>query len=144
MSLAGSIAWQWRPRAAAPAPQAAVAWGEAAQRLHERLARLPAAQQERLSASASRDVLVAMGDAGSLPWIEGIAYAAPHADAPSLWLPTLLEPDIPCDLLARALQQHHRRQPLLLWPQPQALVPLDRQLSVSPALLARIREHWQS
>ncbi|HYE38803.1 MAG TPA: hypothetical protein VEB23_02655 [Ramlibacter sp.] len=144
MVLDGSITWRWRARSDAAEPEAAVAWGEAAGRLHARLAQLPAGQMERLSASASRDLLIATGRAEHLPWVPGIAYAAPHAEAPALWLPTLLEPDLPCDLLARALRLQHRRQPLLLWPEPEAVVPLDRQLSVSPALLARIHAHWQA
>ena len=144
MNLAAAIDWRWRARGDAPEPRAAVAWGEsAAQRLHARIAQLPEDAQAALSLTATRDVLVAVGDASALPWVDGVAYASPCADAPALWLPTLAEPDVPVDLLARALVAQHGREPLLLWPQPAAVVPLDRQLPASPGLLARIAERWQ-
>ena len=161
MTQHGLPPWQWRTRSGAlgmsthqagaqppwsgPAA-AAVAWGDAAGRLHALLvresARDPAAAPGRWSASASRDVLVVLGEPAALPWVDGVAYAAPCADAPALWLPTLWEPDLPGDLVARALHRLHGRQPLLLWRQPAAVVPLDRLLPVTAALLARIEEHW--
>jgi hypothetical protein len=33
---------------------------------------------------------------------------------------------------------------MLLWPDPAAVVPLDRQLRVTPQLLERIARRWQS
>lgn len=143
MSLAGRFDWHWRRHPDPGAPRAVVAWGAAAPRLHARLLALSAERQAPLLATASRDVLVATGEADDLPWVDGAAYAAPCPDAPSLWLPTLWQPDVPCDLLAQALHRRHTRQPLLLWHQPAALVPLDRQLPVSQAHLERIAAHWQ-
>lgn len=142
MRLAGLPAWQWRARTAAVEAMAAVAWGDAATRLHAQLTRDAAAAPGRWSATASRDVLVLQGQTATLPWVDGVAYAAPCDCAPALWLPTLWEPDLPGDLVARALHRLHGRQPLLLWRQPLAVVPLDRLLPVTPALLARIAEHW--
>ena len=95
-------------------------------------------------ASASRDVLVVSGAAADLPWVPGIAYAARCMDAPTLWRPTVLQPDVSADLLARSLRRIHSRGPLLLWADPAAVVPLDRHLRVGPELLARIAERWQS
>lgn len=137
------LAWEWRAVATASKPQAAVACGSAARQLLERLVALPEAQQKQLSATANADMLVVIGPESALPWIDGIAYAAPHDDAASLWLPTHQHPDAPCDLLAQNLVQRYGRQPLLLWPHPPALVPLDRQLPLTPALIGRIAAHWQ-
>lgn len=146
MTPYGLPPWQWRARSGGPA-SAAVAWGDAAARLHALLVRESAhdaaAAPRRWSASAGRDVLVVLGEPASLPWVDGVAYATPCADAAALWLPTLWEPDLPGDLVARALQRLHGRQPLLLWRQPPAVVPLDRLLPVTPALLACIQEHWR-
>lgn len=142
MTPYGLPPWQWRTRTATVEPLAAVAWGDAAGRLHAQLTRAAAAAGGPWSATASRDVLVLQGEPASLPWVDGVAYAAPSDAAPTLWLPTLWEPDLPCDLVARALHRLHGRQPLLLWRQPLAVVPLDRLLPVTPALLARIAEHW--
>jgi hypothetical protein len=142
MTPAGLPAWQWRARTSEVEATAAVAWGDAAARLHAQLSRDAVAAPGRWSATASRDVLVLQGAPATLPWVDGVAYAAPCDCAPALWLPTLWEPDLPGDLVARALQRLHGRQPLLLWRQPLAVMPLDRLLPVTPALLARIAEHW--
>jgi len=140
----GSVPWKWRADPSPPEPHAAVAWHDAARRLHARLAQLPAETQSRLMASASRDVLIVTGAAKDLPWVPGIAYATRCAEAPTLWRPTLLQPDVPADLLARSLFKTHAREPLLLWAEPATVVPLDRQQRVSPELLARIAERWQA
>lgn len=134
--------WGWRPRTVAAAPQAAVGWGDAARRLHARLATLPAEQAARLQATANRDVLVVSGAAEDLPWVDGVEYAATDERAPGLWLPTSWEPDVPLDLLGQALARAFPRAPLLLWREPRAVVPLDRQLPLTPQHLQRIDEHW--
>jgi hypothetical protein len=137
------LAWGWR-RVAEPAPpRALVAWGEVAPRLQRRLAALTAVAQARLHATAAGGLLVVGGDPDALPWVDGAAYAAPCAEAPGLWLPTLWEPDVPHELLARALARRHTRTPLLLWHAPAALVPLDRLLPLAPTLLARIDHRWR-
>jgi hypothetical protein len=121
-----------------------VAWHEAAGRLHARLLAMPASIQPHLAITAGRDVLIVIGETAHLPWVPGIAYATCCTEAPALWRPTLAEPDVPADLLARALRQRHGRGPLLLWPDPAAVVPLDRQLPLNPELLARIAGRWQA
>jgi len=120
-----------------------VAWGDVAPRLGARVAGLPAASQARLQATAGRDVLVLFGAEADLPWVDGVAYAAPRREAPGLWLPTLWEPDVPLDLLERALAAAHRRTPLLLWPRPSVAVPLDRQRPWPQVPLAAWTERWR-
>lgn len=134
--------WAWRSRQAPAEAQAAVAWGDAARRLHGRLALLAAEHASRLHATANGDVLVVTGATADLPWVDGVAYAAPSASAPQLWLPTSWEPDVPQDLLAQALAARFKRSPLLVWRGPQAVIPLDRLLAVSPAHLQRIADYW--
>ncbi len=141
--VAVELTWGWRACAAAPAPQAAVGWGDAARRLHARLSDPDAALAGALQVTANRDVLVVIGAPPDLPWVAGVEYAAPHPDAPQLWMPTLEQPDIPCDLLARTLIRAHARQPLLVWPRPACVVPLDRALPLSAALLSRIDAYWR-
>jgi len=126
-----AIRWSWRRRDDDPMPQAAVAWGEAALRLGARVARMAPAAQQRCQMTSSSDVVVLFGPADDLPWVAGVGYAAPSPDAPSLWLPTVWAPDVPADLLERALALRHGRTPLLLWPNPAAIVPLDRQRPLS-------------
>jgi hypothetical protein len=86
---------------------------------------------------------VVTGAAHDLPWVPGVAYATRSSEAPTLWRPTWLRPDVPLDLLARALHRLHAREPVLLWPDPAAVVPLDHDLPVSAALLTRIAERWR-
>ncbi|SCX44013.1 hypothetical protein [Variovorax sp. EL159] len=137
------LEWHWRPSAEPLPAQAAVARGAAARALHARLLQLAPEQQSGLSAMAGPDLLVVVGDADALPWVNGVAYAGPVHEAPGLWLPTVEEPDLPLDLIARSLQREHpKRQPLLLWPRPAFVLPLDRLLPLSAALLARIGTHW--
>ena len=143
MSQPLELGWSWRARAQPPEPRAVLAWGEAGRRLHARLASLPEERQQRLAITASRDVVVVLGAGAELPWVDAAAYAAPCAEDARLWLPTLWEPDVPADLLARALFLRHGRQPMLLWPDPAALVPLDRQLPVSAAQLDQLTHRWQ-
>ena len=137
------LEWRWRPRADPLPAQAAVAWGTAARALHARLQQIAPEQQTELSAMAGRDLRVVTGNADAWPWVDGVAYAGPAGQAPGLWLPTVEEPDLPLDLIARRLQREHpKRQPLLLWPRPAFVLPLDRLLPLSAALLARIGTHW--
>jgi hypothetical protein len=142
MADASAIEWAWRARREPCPPQAAVAWGEVAARLHARLLRMTQDQTSRLHATTNRDVLIVAGNADDLPWVEGVDYACTEPAAPGLWLPTSWEPDAPLDLMAQALLDRFARAPLLLWHAPRAVVPLDRSLPVTAGLLQRIQDEW--
>jgi hypothetical protein len=135
VSLAG---WSWRNRACALEPQAALGWGAARARLHARLEKLTPPHLARLFASANRDFLIVAGATADLPWAEGVAYAAPCPDVPQLWLPTQREPNMAAEPIAQAFCRHFGRHPLLLWPDPACVLPLDRLLPLTPELLTRI------
>ncbi|MEP6503244.1 MAG: hypothetical protein ABJD97_07945 [Betaproteobacteria bacterium] len=139
-----ALAWRWSPVAEAPAPRAAVGHGPAASRLLARLRALPAQRRALLTATAAADWLVVLGPADELPWAEGVRYAAPCPSCPALWLPTHCRPDVASDLLGRALERHHGRSPLLLWPDPAAALPLDRQLPADDALVATLARRLQA
>ncbi|WP_242489322.1 hypothetical protein [Pseudomonas sp. TH08] len=136
------MSWAWQSRRTPVEPQAAVAWGDVARRLLARLLLIPEEQAGRLQATANRDVLVVTGAAADLPWVDGVEYAAMDDRAPGLWLPTSWEPDVPSDLLGQALAKKFSRTPLLLWRDPPAVVPLDRQLPVTAQHLQRINAYW--
>ncbi|GAA5161764.1 hypothetical protein GCM10025770_11520 [Viridibacterium curvum] len=121
-----------------------LAWGDAALRLHLRLQEMDEVRLARLALTASRDVLIVTGAVDDLPWSEGVGYFASCPEVPALCMPTTLAADVPADLLFNALSSMHARVPLLLWPDPRAILPLDRLLPGSPALLARIHANWQS
>ena len=138
MTIVSTFPWQWRPVADAASPRAAVGQGVAANRLLARLAALPPQRRATLTATGTADWLIVLGPADDLPWVEGVRYAAPCAACPALWLPTHCAPTVPVDLLWRNLEARHRRTPLLLWPDPAAVLPLDRQLPADDALLATL------
>lgn len=127
----------WQSLAEARAPAGLVAAGAVAQRLLARLALRGAEELAALSVVATRDLLVILGAAEHLPWVDGVQYCAPDAAAPALWLPTHAAPALPADLVAAALSARAgQRSPVLLWPAPLQVLPLDRPSSLTPQLLA--------
>lgn len=96
----------------------------------------------RYKGTAAHEILVVFGSEEILPWAPDISYAAPCTLAPELWLPTTQRPIIPLDLVARAVSRQHKRFPLLLWPEPQWLIPLDRQVPVNHRWLDQLRQVW--
>lgn len=141
---AGRQAWAWRAIVEARAPQAAIGYGRVARRLLDRLSGLSSERRERLSATAATDWLIVLGPTDALPWTDGVRYAAPHPQAPALWLPTHAEPEVSIDLVWQVLEQRHARAPLLLWPEPAVVLPLDRPLLASDDLLAAVARAWSA
>lgn len=135
--------WHWRAEGAPPAPQGAIGIGAASRRLLDAVERLRPHARETLALTANDDSLIVAGAAESLPWCEGVVYLAPRAEATTLWLPTHERPDLPLDLLARAIARRHGPAPLAMLRAPRRLLPLQRALPASDALLARIRAHWR-
>jgi hypothetical protein len=87
-------------------PVGVAARGEAARALAKRLlARWDRDEDalSRLSGVAGPGLIILVGDAQALPWVEGAAYLGRDAHAPSLLLPTNREPTLPLPLLERAL-----------------------------------------
>lgn len=135
-----SLAWRVEP--AAPTPLGVLGLGAASRHLHSRLEAMPEATRTRLTVTAHGELLLLAGDFHQLPWFDGAHYVAPRAEAPGLWLPTTRRPDVPLDLLATAIARRHPQQPMLLWPEPAQLVPLQRLVPARDEVLARIRRLW--
>jgi hypothetical protein len=55
------------------------------------------------SGVAGTGVLVLLGPAGSLPWVDGAVYLGRDSSAPSLLMPCALAPDVAASMLERAL-----------------------------------------
>lgn len=94
----------WIARAEPLPPCAAVATGETAARLAQRLLDGPPAPLEGV---AGPDLLVVLGAADALPWVDGVTYLGRAPDAPDLLLPTHRRPSISARLLAEALRARH-------------------------------------
>ncbi|MFN0122042.1 MAG: hypothetical protein ACKV2V_16220 [Blastocatellia bacterium] len=101
----------WRLRDVPLAPVAVCAQGTVAAALRARLLRLPDAALARLRGVAGQDLLIVMGAAADLPWVDGVIYLGRDARAAQLLMPTTQEPNVPAPLLERALLARHRDQP---------------------------------
>jgi hypothetical protein len=130
------------PREQPLTPAAAAAVGPVARRLAERLLAAADSQLGSLRAVASRDVLLLVGEAESLPWVDGIAYLGYDPGAPRLLLPTALQPDVPADLFERALFRRlaDAPGPLAVLSSPRLLV----QAASARRLERRLLEQWLS
>ncbi len=139
--------WGWRPESDPPPAQAAVgADRDRALALLAAVERLDATARTGLLLSAHADTLVVAAGApgAALPWTDGAIYLAPRAEAPALWLPTTERPELPLDLLQRAVERRHRQSPWALLRAPSRLLPLHRALPAGDGLIARIRAHWRA
>jgi hypothetical protein len=113
----------FRPRAEPLAPLAAAARGPAALALAARLLARDDAALEALHGVSGPGLLVVVGDRERLPWVDGVVYLGRDPAAPSLLLPTALEPDVPAPLLERAVLARGRlAAPIALLIDPPALV----------------------
>jgi hypothetical protein len=97
------IALTWRPRTTPLDPLGLAVRGGAARALAQRLLARDDAALGRLSGVVSPGLLVVLGEAADLPWVDGAVYLGRDADAPSLFLPTSREPTAPLPLVERAL-----------------------------------------
>jgi hypothetical protein len=88
-----------------------------------------------LTLVATRELLVLLGPAERLPWVDGVGYCAPAPGVPGLWLPTRLAPDMPAELLHAGLQRRTGHAAMLLWNAPEMVLGLDDALPLQPAVL---------
>jgi hypothetical protein len=81
-------------------------------------------------------MIVLLGPADALPWIDGARYCAPDSLAQHMWLPTNLRPEMATDLMQENLMRRLQRGPFLLWDAPLQIVPLDAARPLDDAMLA--------
>ena len=116
---------EWRPRREPLAPIGAAARGAAAARLAHRLLETDDDVLAELKGVGGRGVLVILGAAERLPWVEGITYLGRDEQAPALLMPTALEPSASSPLLARAFAARFPQLlPCAVLTGPAALVPV--------------------
>jgi hypothetical protein len=97
------VALAWRPRATPRPVAAVVAAGPVADTLRRRLLTLADAELTALRGVADASHLVVLGPPERLPWVDGLIYLGRCPDAPTLTLPTALDPGVAPGLLERAL-----------------------------------------
>ncbi len=129
---------QWVAREPPLAPVAAAAVGEVARAL---LTALAGRTLDGLTGVVSYDplVVVILGEAKLLPWVDGIAYLGRDSVASGLMLPTTRRPAAPVDVFAAAVRA---RVPPAAWPvvaleDPCLLIPVGNARPLGRAELAR-------
>jgi len=133
---------RWRERTPALAPSGLVASGPVARTLLLELARRGADALQGLSAVVAPGLLVLLGEALRLPWVDGIGYCAPAPEAPGLWLPTRLAPELPPDLVHASLRRRTAQSRLLLWHAPACVLGLDEAQALQPEVLAWLEREF--
>jgi hypothetical protein len=140
-ALAG-LPVRWRPRSLPLEPVAVAGVGAVALALGRRAARAEDAVLAGWSGVRGPDVLVLLGPAASLPWVDGAVYLGRDALAPSLLLPCALEPDVAPALFARALEAERAQAPLAVLPSAGLLVPVGAAAPVARASLSVWLDAW--
>lgn len=108
------VAVSWSDREPPLVPSAVVAADDVARRLARRLLEFDATTLKRLTGVAGKTTLVLLGEESVLPWVDGVHYLGSDPLAPTLLLPTRLQPVIPAaNILEKAIQN---RFPQLLAP----------------------------
>ncbi|MHA7627533.1 bpX5 domain-containing protein [Corallococcus sp. M7] len=107
---------RWRPRALPLEPVAVAGVGPVALALGHRASRAEDSVLASWNGVAGPDVLVLLGTAASLPWVDGAVYLGRDPLAPALLLPCSLEPEVAPSLLERALLAGQGDAPLAVLP----------------------------
>ncbi|HEX3765723.1 MAG TPA: hypothetical protein VHW23_43805 [Kofleriaceae bacterium] len=131
----------WIARDAPLVARAVAAVGDPARALADRLAALDDAALGALAAVAGDDVLVVLGAAAALPWVDGVVYLGRDDAAPELLLPTALAPTVPPGVLAAAIRAAlPRPAPIAVLAAPARLVPCGIARAIDRGRLAAWRE----
>jgi len=126
---------EWRERDSALLPAGVVAMGAFARRLLTHIRERGESSWSSLSVIATRGTLILIGRNEDLPWIDGARYCAPDPAAPQLWVPTNCALKLPSDLVQSNLTGRIARYPLLLWNEPEFVLPIDQAGNVNVATI---------
>lgn len=130
----------WQLRSHRVEARALVLWGSLRQQAIQRLQQYTDADLQQLALVPTGQCWVLIGPLKYLPWLDGVAYAAPDKQAADLWLPLHVQPSVCSTLLLQQLKQQHQYAPFLLWPEPPALICLNQPYTLSRAVLDRVQE----
>ncbi|WP_164012692.1 hypothetical protein [Pyxidicoccus trucidator] len=102
-SASARVPVRWGPRAEPLEPLAIAGEGPVALALARRALSEDDARLATWSGVAGTGILILLGSASSLPWVDGAVYLGRDSAAPSLLLPCALAPDVASSMLERAL-----------------------------------------
>jgi hypothetical protein len=100
-----------------------------------------------LSGVAASGLLVVLGEAGELPWVDGSVYLGRDPEAPALLLPTTHEPALPLPLVERALLARSGGAAGVSWVSPPYAVlvgpPLLASVQAARPIIRRVLSAWR-
>ena len=132
---------EWNARYVPLDVSGVAAQGATAARLARRLLSEDDSSLSGLKGVAGVRLLVVMGQAEKLPWVDGVVYLGRDPQAPSLLVLTNLSPALPIALVERALITRAYAPCALLF-HPPSVVPLTAARSIDRAVLeAWLREN---
>lgn len=132
----GNVTWSNREPPLTPC--AVAAQKDVARQLARRLLEFDPAALHRLAGVAGKTTLVLLGNETDLPWANGVIYLGQDPAAPSLLLPTWLEPIVPdAHLLERALHKRFPQsiRPLAVLPDSHTIIPCENAVPLSSSRL---------
>ncbi len=94
---------KWQNRFDSLEPRALIVFDEAATRLKEKLWSFDDERLSGLQGVFAENLLFIAGTSENLPWINGGIYLGKDENAPSIFLPTNLRPNLPIDLFEKSL-----------------------------------------
>ncbi len=125
-------------REVALAPLCVGGLGDVARALARWVLRDDGPRLSELRGVAANDVLLLMGAAETLPWVDGVFYLGKDPHAPRLLLPTQLRPDVPLAAFEQAIVRHvgELESPIAVLAHPCKLIPLAEARPVNRERLA--------
>lgn len=105
------VRWTWSVCEPPLEPSAVIAIGPIARELGLVLMGRSDPQLQALRGVAGEDVLLLLGAAADLPWIDGAVYLGRDSSAPALLVPTTHRPSLPLPLIERAILSRRERLP---------------------------------
>jgi MoxR-vWA-beta-propeller ternary system domain bpX5 len=99
------------PRRDSLDPVAVIGLGPVARALAERLLRLADDRLALLRGLAGEHLIMVLGEASALPWVDGVTYLGRDVQAPQLLLPTTLAPAVALAIFERAMARHAAGRP---------------------------------
>lgn len=94
---------KWQNRLDSLEPLALIAFDQVALRLQKKLLSLDDEKLSALQGVFAENLLFVQGQSENLPWIDGGIYLGKDQNAPSIYLPTNLRPNLPLDLFEKSL-----------------------------------------
>jgi hypothetical protein len=128
----------WLPRVEPLPPAAVAAVGAVAHALARRMLDESDEALAALRGVAGPGLLVVVGDAEALPWVDGVVYLGVDSRAKDMLMPTTAAPAIPVELVGRALAARFpHATPSAVLPDSGLVVPLAGARPIVRAALER-------